>query len=65
MEKISLPELVRRVGQADVARGLGVKPSSIAKAIKADRNIIVTVHENGAFQAEEVRKFPSFQSKSD
>lgn len=59
MEKISLPELVRRIGQAKAADELNVEPPSIAKAIKARRNIIVTVHKDGTYSAEEVRPFPS------
>jgi hypothetical protein len=64
MEKISLPKLVRKMGQAYVARALGVRPASIAKAIKAGRNIIVTVHEDGSYVAEEVRPFPSQKTTS-
>ncbi|WPP47725.1 Cro/CI family transcriptional regulator [Pseudomonas sp. AN-1] len=63
MEKISLPEFVRRVGQAEAARILGLKPPSIAKAIKAKRNIIISVLKDGAYSAEEVRPFPSSNGK--
>lgn len=59
MEKISLSELVIRVGQAKVASELNVRPPSIAGAIKAGRKITVTVHDDGSYSAEEVRTFPS------
>ncbi|MVV51899.1 Cro/Cl family transcriptional regulator [Pseudomonas sp. PB120] len=59
MEKISLEDLVVRLGQATVARALGVKPASIAKAIRTRRNIVVTVAEDGSFEAQETRPFPS------
>ena len=59
MEKISLSDFVKKVGQARVARALGVKPASIAKALKARRNIEVSVETDGSCVAQEVRPFPS------
>jgi hypothetical protein len=59
VEIISLREFVRRVGQARVARALGVKPASIAKALKMRRNIHVTVGDDGVCVAQEIRPFPS------
>lgn len=59
MEKISLSDFVRKIGQARVARALGCKPASIAKAIKARRNIEVSVETDGSCVAQEVRPFPS------
>lgn len=59
VEKILLCDFVKRVGQATVARALGVKPASIAKALKMRRNIEVTVAADGACFAQEVRPFPS------
>ncbi|SEI41703.1 Cro protein [Azotobacter beijerinckii] len=59
MEKISLPDLVAKKGQASVARALGVSPASIAKAISAGRNIVVTVQDDGSCEAQETRPFPS------
>ena len=46
MENVPLDDLVSRLGQARVARALGVKPASIAKAIRTRRNIVVTVNES-------------------
>lgn len=59
VEKISLSDFVRKIGQARVARALGVKPASIAKALKTRRNIEVTVGADGSCVAQEVRPFPS------
>jgi hypothetical protein len=59
MEDISLGDLVQRMGQARVARALGVKPASIAKAIRTHRNITVTIGEDGSYVAKESRPFPS------
>lgn len=59
MEEMSLSDLVQRMGQAPVARALGVKPASIAKAIRTHRNITVTIGDDGACAAQETRPFPS------
>lgn len=59
MEEISLSEFVKKIGQARVARALGVKPASIAKALKMRRNIQVTVGADGQCIAHEIRPFPS------
>ncbi len=65
MEKISLSDFVKKVGQAKVARALGVKPASIAKALKMRRNIEVAVAADGACVAQEVRPFPSHVADQD
>jgi hypothetical protein len=62
MEEISLGDLVLRMGQARVARALGAKPSSIAKALRTGRTIIVTVADDGSCKGEETRPFPSQKS---
>jgi DNA-binding transcriptional regulator YdaS (Cro superfamily) len=59
MEEVSLGVLVIRIGQARVARALGVKPASISKAVKVGRNITVTLHGDGTFTAKELRPFPA------
>jgi hypothetical protein len=59
MEEISLGDLVLKMGQASVARALGAKPSSIAKAIRTGRSIIVTVADDGSCVGKETRPFPS------
>lgn len=59
MEKLSLSDFVRKIGQARVARALGCKPASIAKALKMRRNIEVSVETDGSCVAQEVRPFPS------
>ena len=58
MKKIPLPELVDRMGQSAVAKGLGVSAPAISKALKAAREILVIEHENGRLTAEEIRPFP-------
>lgn len=58
MKKTPLPELVERMGQSAVAKGLGVSAPAISKALKAAREILVIEHEDGKLTAEEVRPFP-------
>jgi predicted transcriptional regulator len=58
MKKIPLPELVERMGQSAVAKGLGVSAPAISKALKAAREILVVEHGNGTLTAEEIRPFP-------
>ncbi|EOG3619371.1 Cro/CI family transcriptional regulator [Pseudomonas sp. CJQ_8] len=59
MNRTLLPELVERMGQATVAKGLDVSAPAIAKAIKAGRVIFVIENEDGTLTGEEVRPFPS------
>ena len=58
MERISLDEFVKKIGQARVARALGVKPASIAKALKYKRKIEITIGDDGKCMAQETRPFP-------
>ncbi|MBW8353991.1 MAG: Cro/Cl family transcriptional regulator [Pseudomonas sp.] len=58
MNKTPLPELVERIGQSAVAKGLGVSAPAISKALRAAREILVTEHEDGTLTAEEIRPFP-------
>ena len=59
MENVPLDDLVSRLGQAQLARALGVKPASIAKAIRTRRNIMVLVNDDGSCIGKESRPFPS------
>lgn len=58
MKKALLTDVVARLGQAAVAKGLGVSPPAITKALKAKREIFVTEHPDGTLSAEEIRAFP-------
>lgn len=58
MKKTPLPELVERIGQSAVAKGLGVSAPAISKALKAAREILVIEHDDGSLTAEEIRPFP-------
>lgn len=59
MKKTTLPELVARIGQAAVAKALGISSPAVAKALKTARDIQVQEHDDGSFTATEIRPFPS------
>lgn len=59
MNQISLSELAAKIGQAAVAEAFGVTPAAVHKAIRLGRKIIVSVHDDGSYTAEELRPFPS------
>lgn len=62
MNQISLSELAAQIGQAAVAEALGVTPAAVHKAIRLGRQIIVSVHDDGSYTAQELRSFPSHKS---
>ncbi len=59
MKETSLDQFVAEKGQSEAARLLGVTPPAIYKAIAAGRRIRVIEISEGAFQASELRPFPS------
>ncbi|UVM14833.1 Cro/CI family transcriptional regulator [Pseudomonas sp. B21-023] len=59
MNRTLLPELVERIGQTAVAKGLDVSAPAIAKAVKAGRVIFVIENDDGTLEGEELRPFPS------
>lgn len=64
MNQIPLADLVAEKGQTHVARALGVSPPAISKALSAERIILVTIHDNGAYEAQELRPFPAQARKN-
>jgi DNA-binding transcriptional regulator LsrR (DeoR family) len=63
MERLPLPAYVQMHGQGKTAEELGVYQSAISKALKKKRNITVWIDEDGKVKAEELRPFPSPDSK--
>lgn len=59
MKEIQLADLVKEVGQAAVAKGLNCTQPAINKALKCERQIMVTVSEDGTYEAHELKPFPS------
>ncbi|MCS3472475.1 hypothetical protein M2401_006239 [Pseudomonas sp. JUb42] len=65
MNQIQLPDLVAKIGQATVAEAFGITPAAVHKAVRSGRNIIVTVHEDGSYSAQELRPFPHHKPSTD
>ncbi|MEB7891001.1 Cro/CI family transcriptional regulator [Hafnia alvei] len=63
MEKLSLSEFVSRNSQDKVAKVFGVHQSAICKAIADERQITVTIHDNGKIEAIEQKPFPNKKIK--
>lgn len=61
MNRTLLHEIVERIGQAAVAKGLDVSAPAVAKAMKTGRVIFVIENDDGTMSGEEVRPFPSRQ----
>ncbi|CDL84935.1 Cro/CI family transcriptional regulator [Xenorhabdus szentirmaii] len=59
MEKISLAEYVRLNGQVKTARLIGVHQTAISKALRSGRKIFLVRQDDGTYEAEECRPFPS------
>lgn len=58
MNQIPLSELAAQIGQAAVAEAFGVTPAAVHKAIRLGRQIMVSVHDDGSYTAQELRPFP-------
>lgn len=60
MRKITIADFVVEKGQTAAAKLLGVSPPAIHKAIKANRNITLTIRPDGSLEsALEKRPFPA------
>jgi len=59
--KIKLKDYVKQHGQTKAAQYLGVYQSAIFKAIALNRNITLTIHDDGLITAEETKPFPSIK----
>lgn len=65
MRRITLSEFAAEKGQVTAAKLIGMRQSSLSKALSVGRAVYVTEHDDGTFTAEEVRPFPSQQSKTE
>ena len=65
MEQVTLSDFVAEKGQELAASLLRLSQPGIQKALKSRRNIYVTVHDDGTYEASEVRPFPSQKRSSD
>lgn len=66
MRRIPLTDFIReKKGQVAAAEVLGMSQGALSKALRVGRAVYVTEHDDGTFTAEEVRPFPSQQSKTE
>lgn len=61
MSKMTLVDYVKAHGQTKAAYDFGVIQCAISKAIRAGRNIFVTVMPDGSVKGEEIKPFPSIK----
>ncbi|MEQ9869174.1 Cro/CI family transcriptional regulator [Pectobacterium polonicum] len=59
MNRMTLEDYAKIHGQAKAAKDFGVIQCAISKAIRAGRNIFVTIQHDGSVKGEEVKPFPS------
>lgn len=64
MKRTPLPDLIERIGQSAVAKGLSVSAPALTKAVKAGRVIYVIEGDDGSMAGEEIRPFPSQSAAS-
>lgn len=64
MRRITLSEFAAEKGQIKAAELIGMRQSSLSKALRVGRSVFVTEHEDGTFSAEESRPFPSQSGKT-
>jgi hypothetical protein len=60
---MTLSEFASEQGQIKAAEVIGMRQSSLSKALAAGRAVFVTEHDDGTFSAEEVKPFPSQAAK--
>lgn len=66
MRRIPLADFIReKKGQVLAAEVLGMSQGALSKALRHGRAVFVTEHDDGSVTAEEVRPFPSQQSKTE
>ncbi|MFP5419901.1 MAG: Cro/CI family transcriptional regulator [Gammaproteobacteria bacterium] len=65
MKNISLAEYLAGVGtQQTLADALKVQQSAVSQMVRSGRNIVITIHDDGRLEANEVRPVPARPKKS-
>lgn len=64
MRRIHISEFVAELGQTGAAKALGLTQGSLNKALRLGREIYVTRHKDGTYEAQELRPFPSQPKRS-
>ncbi|MBD9671601.1 hypothetical protein IB275_13545 [Pseudomonas sp. PDM21] len=64
MHRITLNEFAAEKGQTKAAALLGLTQGALNKALRVGRDIYVTENTDGSFSAEEIKPFPTQNSKT-
>ena len=64
MHQITLSEFAKQQGQEKAATILGGTQGGLSKALRVEREIYVICREDGSFEAQELRPFPSQKNKA-
>lgn len=64
MNRMTLAAFVSQHGQTEAARKLGTTQAAMSKAVRAGREIYVSLQPDGTYQAKEVRQFPSQERRT-
>lgn len=59
MKRISIQEFVAEKGQTESAALLGITQGAVSKALRKGRAIFVICRDDGTYEAEETKPFPS------
>lgn len=64
MRRITLNEFATEKGQTTAASLLGLSQGALNKALRVGREIYVVCHDDGSFEAHELKPFPSQAPKT-
>lgn len=59
MRRMTLSDFAAERGQIKAAELIGMRQSSLSKALATGRSVFVTEHDDGTYTAEEIKPFPS------
>ncbi|UGR44425.1 Cro/CI family transcriptional regulator [Pseudomonas aeruginosa] len=64
MRRITIHDFADEKGQIEAAALLGIRQSSLSKALRVGREIYVIERDDGSYSAEEIKPFPSQAAKA-
>jgi len=65
MKSIPLSEYLADYGtQQELADALGIQQSAVSQMVRSGRNIVVTIHDDGRIEANEIRPVPARPRKT-
>lgn len=64
MRRITIQDFAAEKGQVKAAALLGIRQSSLSKALLVGRDIYVIEHDDGSFSAKETKPFPAQSARA-